>query len=277
MLGLDPRPESRPETHPAHAGAGVAEAVAEHLAGVVDRVAGLVGVVKPNAAFFEALGPAGMKALAQVLAHCRAQGLITILDAKRGDVGSTAEAYRRAYLEGGPLAADAITVNPYLGRDSLEPYLAACQAGRGIFVLVKTSNPGSADIQELTTAGDPVWVRVARMIVQLNDGLPHDAGYGPVGAVVGVTNAKAASRARSLLAGAWILAPGLGAQGGDPRVLADLADQSGKGVLAPVSRGILEPADAPADRDQYLAVVEAATRQWRARIASALTMGGRGR
>jgi len=277
VLGLDPRPESRPETHPTHAGVGVAEAVAEHLAGVVDRVAGLVGVVKPNAAFFEALGPAGMKALALVLAHCRARGLITILDAKRGDVGATAEAYSRAYLANGPLASDAITVNPYLGRDSLEPYLAACLADRGIFVLVKTSNPGGADFQDLSAEGEPVWVRVARMINQLNDGLPHDAGYGPVGAVVGVTNAEAAPRARSLLAGAWILAPGLGAQGGDPRALADLADLDGMGVLAPISRGILEPVGALAGRDAYLAAVEGAPRQWRARIASALTYGGRGR
>lgn len=278
VLGLDPRPESRPETHPSRAGPHVAEAVAEHLTGVVDRVAGIVGVVKPNSAFFEALGPSGVSALAELLAHCRGRGLITILDAKRGDIGSTAEAYRRAYLEDGPLAADAITVSPYLGRDSIEPYLAACRADRGIFVLVKTSNPGSADIQEQGQPGGQVWTRVASMVARLNDSLPRDAGYGPVGAVVGVTNAAAAPHARTLLPGTWILAPGLGAQEGEPRVLRALADRDGLGVLPSVSRAILEPpAAAAAGRDAYLAAVEAATRQWRESIGAAVSRQGSAR
>ena len=133
--------------------AEAAEACARFCRGVIDAVAQYAVGVKPQLAFFEALGSEGMRALENVCAYARTAGLVVVADAKRGDIGSTARAYASAYLErredGAPLA-DAMTVNPYLGRDSVEPFLAACRReGAGVFCLVKTSNEGGADIQDL--------------------------------------------------------------------------------------------------------------------------------
>src|SRR5690606_9306648 len=125
-----------------------------YLAAVLEAVSDLVAACKPQAAFFEAMGPAGYAALAELTALARDLGVPVVLDAKRGDIGSTAAAYAEAYLGDGPLAADALTVNPYLGLDTLEPFVAAAvRGGRGLYVLVRTSNPGSRDLQGLELAG----------------------------------------------------------------------------------------------------------------------------
>jgi orotidine-5'-phosphate decarboxylase len=174
--------------------------------GVIDAVAENVAAVKPQVAFFEALGGPGMTALERVCAHARAAELLVIADAKRGDIGSTAEAYAQAWVyrrEGGPPIADAVTVSPYLGGDSLEPFLAACHDGAGVFVLARTSNPGSTDLQEAMLAdGRPVWERTAELI----------AGWGE--RVVGATWPEAVVRARDLMPHQPLLLPGVGAQGG---------------------------------------------------------------
>ncbi|MGZ4372739.1 MAG: orotidine-5'-phosphate decarboxylase, partial [Gaiellaceae bacterium] len=155
VVGLDPRPDLLPVElkGEAHLGrAQAADACARFCRGLVDAVAPYVVAVKPQVAFFEALGADGIRALEDVCAYSRAAGLQVIADAKRGDIGSTARAYAAAYLEspnGKPPLADAVTVNPYLGRDSLDPFLAACRRdGAGIFCVVKTSNAGGAEVQD---------------------------------------------------------------------------------------------------------------------------------
>jgi len=174
--------------------------------------------VKPQVAFFEALGGPGMTALERVCAHARAAELLVIADAKRGDIGSTAEAYAQAWVyrrEGGPPIADAVTVSPYLGGDSLEPFLAACHDGAGVFVLARTSNPGSTDLQEAMLAdGRPVWERTAELIAGWGERFVGESGLSAVGAVVGATWPEAVVRARDLMPHQPLLLPGVGAQGG---------------------------------------------------------------
>src|SRR5436309_12906142 len=150
VVGLDPRTELLPVE--------LRGDIARFCCGIVDAVAPHAVAVKPQLAFFEALGPAGMAAFDQVCTYARRAGLLVIADGKRGDIGSTARAYSDAYLEGDPPRADALTVNPWLGRDSVEPYLAAARrAQAGVFVLVKTSNAG-ADVQDVVLKdGRPLW------------------------------------------------------------------------------------------------------------------------
>ncbi len=170
--------------------AEAADACERFCRGVIDAVAQYAVGVKPQLAFFEALGSDGMRAFENVCAYARTAGLIVVADAKRGDIGSTARAYASAYLaareDGAPLA-DAMTVNPYLGRDSVEPFLAACRReGAGIFCLVKTSNEGGADIQDLALSdGRPLWQHVARLVAEWGEDLVGDRGLSSVGAVVG--------------------------------------------------------------------------------------------
>src|SRR5581483_9714971 len=174
VVGLDPRRQSLPPALAPGADASletIADCYERFCAGVIDVVAPLVPAVKPQSAFFEQLGPAGASALVRVIAHARRRGLLVILDVKRGDIGSTAEAYADAYLGPDPLrllAADAVTVSPYLGGDSLEPFVAtAQQRGAGLFILVKTSNPGSGQLQDLVADGQPVYRHVAGLVEQL--------------------------------------------------------------------------------------------------------------
>jgi orotidine-5'-phosphate decarboxylase len=194
--------------------------------------------VKPQVAFFEALGPAGMASYADLLAYAREQGVLAIADVKRGDIGSTAEAYAAAFFgRRAPFRADAITASPYLGRDSLEPLVGAARADAGgVFVLVRTSNEGARDLQEAAGAdGRPFFERAAALVAALGD---VDSGYGTVGAVVGATAPEAAARLRALLPKAILLAPGVGAQGARASDLAPFFDARREGALVPVSRAI---------------------------------------
>ena len=190
LVGLDPVTDLLPLELAGEAQLGRAEAAAaceRFCRGVIDAVAQYAVGVKPQLAFFEALGADGMRAFENVCAYARTAGLIVVADAKRGDIGSTARAYATAYLhsreDGAPLA-DAMTVNPYLGRDSVEPFLAACRReGAGIFCLVKTSNEGVADIQDLELSdGRPLWQHVARLVSEWGEDLVGDRGLSSVGA-----------------------------------------------------------------------------------------------
>ena len=192
------------------------DAVSDLLRALVPRLAGRVAVVKPQVALFEQLGPRGMQLLAEVVGQCRGLGLLVILDAKRSDIGSSAEGYARAYLSAdAALPVDGITLNPYLGLDSLEPFTAAAQAqGKGLFVLVRNSNPGSKDFQELEVAGVPLYERVAMALGPIAETLlgPR-CGWSALGAVVGATQPAQAERVRALLPRSLFLVPGFGAQG----------------------------------------------------------------
>lgn len=247
VVGLDPRPELLPlelrgATHFQRAAA--AEACERFCRGIIDAVAPYVVGVKPQLAYFEALGADGMAALEQLCAYARTAGLLVLVDGKRGDIGSTARAYAEAYLEereGAPPLADALTVNPYLGRDSLEPFLAACRrSGSGIFSLVKTSNSGSADIQDVTLSdGRPLWHHVAELVDHWGEELIGERGLSSVGAVVGATYPRAIGEARRLLPRSILLLPGVGAQGASPADVARAFTSGPASALVPVSRAIL--------------------------------------
>ena len=201
--------------------------VARFCCGLIDSVAPHAVAVKPQLAFFEVLGPAGMAAFDQVCTYARRAGLLVIADGKRGDIGSTARAYSDAYLEGEPPRADALTVNPWLGRDSVEPFLGAVRRGGvGIFVIVRTSN-ASGDLQDAVLKdGRPMWHYVAGLVDEWGEGTVGEVGLNSVGAVVGATHPRAVADARRLMPRSILLLPGVGTQGG---VVADLtrAFQSG--------------------------------------------------
>jgi orotidine-5'-phosphate decarboxylase len=241
VVGLDPRAELLP---PEFRAEPEAEAVGRFCRGIVDAVAPYAVAVKPQSAFFEALGADGVRALEDVCAYARAAGLLVLADAKRGDIGSTARAYAAAFLEPrgrrAPLA-DALTVNPYLGRDSLEPFLEACRLhGAGVFCLVKTSNPGSADIQDLTLAdGRPLWQQVAELVREWGEELVGENGLSAVGAVVGATHPGAVREARRLLPHAVLLLPGVGAQGASTADVAGAFTRGAASALVAVSRSVL--------------------------------------
>ena len=211
---------------------------------LIDVVAPLVPAVKPQAAFFEELGPDGVVALRNVISHARKQGLIVICDAKRGDIGSTATAYAHAYLAGedpdaAPFAADALTINAYLGIDTLDPFVdLARERGAGLYVLVRTSNPGAAAFQDLEAAGRPVFEYVADAVEQLAAGGAIDRGYGVVGAVVGATYPKELTSLRQKMPSVPLLVPGYGSQGGGAQDVAGGFDSGGLGALINSSRAI---------------------------------------
>ncbi len=246
---MDPRPEAHPLTAGKAGAHATAQAVTDYFVAVLDAAHDLVACCKPQSAFFEALGLPGLEALATVMNHARGLDLPVILDAKRGDIGSTAEAYATAYLTEGDLAADALTVNPYLGLDALEPFIAAAEKhGRGLFVLVRTSNPGSADLQEARSpAGEPLYLRLANALAERAAALPRDAwGYTALGAVVGATHPAASAELRAKLPSSLFLVPGYGAQGGSAADAAHAFDANGWGAVVNAARSITYPAGAAA-------------------------------
>lgn len=223
---------------------------------MVEAVADQVAVVKPQSAFFEVFGSAGIAVLEKVVAALRATGAITLLDVKRGDIGSTMAAYAQSYLGDGPLAVDAITVSPYLGFGSLQPAIdLAVAQGRGVYVLVRTSNPQSAQVQQ-GSVGDR---SVAQVVV--DEAAAVNAGhgpYGPVGVVVGLTH-DSLDVDLSQLNGS-ILVPGLGAQGGTADHVADLFGAQTPLTLPSSSRDIMAAGPDPVAIRTRAAAVAAALR-----------------
>jgi len=240
VLGLDPRPDRMPRRYSEQGAGGI---TAFH-AKLVELCAPYVVGIKPQIAFFEALGVDGLARYADTCALGRDAGLVVIGDVKRGDIGSTAEAYASAHFEW----ADALTLHPYLGRDSVEPFLVRCRdSGRGVFVLTVTSNASWSEFQDLRDADDtPVYVRVAQAVDVWNASCAADTSYGPVGCVVGATHPEVLARVRETAPRSWLLLPGVGAQGAHVGQLAAGFDQQGLGALLPVSRGLascFDPAD----------------------------------
>jgi orotidine-5'-phosphate decarboxylase len=223
-LGLDPRAAYYDDAR--HLGA--------HTLEVLAACADYVACVKPQLAFFEALGSKGIDILEALCARARSLGLPVLLDAKRGDIGSTAEAYASAWLSGSH-AGDAITVNPYLGWETLSPFVSAARAnGGGVFVLVKTSNPGSRDLQEGGSAE-----KVAAEVARLGD--EESADLSSVGAVVGATHPGELGTWRKRMPRAVLLVPGLGVQGGRAEDLASAFLPGGIGAVASASRALQYP------------------------------------
>jgi orotidine-5'-phosphate decarboxylase len=247
VVGLDPRSDLLPVELKGEAHLGreaTADACARFCRGLVDAVAPYVVAVKPQSAFFEALGADGVRAFEDVCAYSRAAGLQVIADAKRGDIGSTARAYAAAFLEaenGREPVADALTVNPYLGRDSIDPYLGACRRhGAGIFCVVKTSNQGGAEVQDLVLSdGRPVWQQVAELVRDWGEDLVGEHGLSAVGAVIGATHPRAVGEARRLLPKSILLLPGVGAQGATPADVARAFTSGPASALVNVARDVI--------------------------------------
>jgi orotidine-5'-phosphate decarboxylase len=240
VLGLDPVVDLLPlELQKG----GPGESFARFCRGLIDAAAPSCIAIKPQLAFFEAHGAAGMRAFEEACAYARDAGLLVIADAKRGDIGSTARAYATAYLEpraDGRPVADAITINAYLGRESVEPFLAAAKRhGGGVFVVAKTSNEGSADVQDLKlTDGDVVWQHVARLAREWGEELVGERGLSSVGLVVGATYPRAIGEARRLCPQQVLLLPGIGAQGAGPADVARAFTSGPASALVSVSRSI---------------------------------------
>jgi orotidine-5'-phosphate decarboxylase len=286
LVGLDPRAENlpagmRPSAQPGDLGK-VAEAYRQFCRGVIDVVAPLVPAVKPQAAFFEELGSAGMAVLADVIRYASEQDLLVIFDGKRNDIGSTATAYAHAYLGRGQQSAwgaDALTVSPYLGDDSLTPFVElSTKRGAGIIVLVKTSNPGGKTFQDLPLDGVPLYRRVANHVEALAASTAGACGYGAVGAVVGATYAEQLVELRAAMPHTWFLVPGFGAQGGSARDCAAAFDEPGLGAVVNNSRGIIFAHARPEYRDQFgdarwQDAVEAATRDMIAQLRAETPAG----
>ncbi len=234
VLGVDPQLDSK--TAP---GLPAGYTLERFCCEVVEACAPYIAAIKPQLAFFEARGLAGMRAFAEVLRFARARGLLTIADAKRGDIGTTSAAYAEAFLGDGDFACDAITVNPYLGSDALAPFVARVRAGRGLFVLVKTSNPSSGEFQDLAASKRPLWEAVAARVHGWGGDFVNAAGLSPVGAVVGATYPEHAARARELMPHAVILVPGYGAQGATAADAIVTARPDGLGALVNASRSLM--------------------------------------
>lgn len=277
LVGVDPRFELLPEPVVAAVEAtGLSgnelkvRATEEFCRRLIDVVAPLVPAVKPQVAFFEQLGPDGLLMLQRVIRHARDQGLMVIADAKRGDIGSTAAAYADAWLAGedpdaAQWAADCLTVNPYLGGDSLDPFVkTATERGAGLYVLVRTSNNGAADFQDRKTNDQTLYESVAAMVEQLSlDSL--DGNYGQVGAVVGATWPEELTQLRAAMPHTLFLVPGYGSQGGTAKDVMSATDANGQGALVNSSRGInfahsKEPYASEFGADRWEEAVEAATR-----------------
>lgn len=237
-VGIDPHPGMIPELF----GGDTPEGVWKWSQAIIEAAAGKVAVVKPQVSLFERHGPEGMAALQAAAKAARAAGLIVLMDAKRGDIGSTAEGYAQAYLApGAPFEGDGLTVNPYMGLDTLEPYAKLAKAhGKGVIVLVRTSNPGAADFQSRIMGGAPLYVRVAEALGPLTERLMSPCGWSSLMMVIGATAPEEARAVRALAPKALFLVPGYGAQGaGAAEACSGLVN--GEGGVVSASRSVTFP------------------------------------
>lgn len=236
-LGLDPHFAKIPAF--LKEGCTPDQAILKFLIPIIDACAEHVACVKPQIAFFEVFGSAGISAFEKVCMYAKAKGLLVIVDAKRGDIGSTAEAYAESYL-GKNRPYDALTVNPFMGEDTVMPFVQKAKENeKGIFILVKTSNPGSGDLQDLPVGDELVCERIAKMVARLgSDDLDED-NFSSIGAVVGATYPEELGLMRQDMPSQIFLVPGYGAQGGNAEDIKNALYKNKKGAIINSSRGIL--------------------------------------
>ena len=263
MVGIDPRPEELPpgflDGFPDDR-KGVADALRTFGCEIVDVVAPLAPVIKFQSAFYEAYGPEGLSALRDTIDHARKYDVLVVFDGKRNDIGTTAEAYARAYLGKVPVGGsfepawdvDAMTINPYLGTDGIVPFVKiASRERKGVFVLVRTSNASAGEFQDLVCDGLPLYRHVANRLRVWGQGHQGAEGYNLVGAVVGATYPDELAELRAELPGVLLLVPGYGAQGGTAAAIAAGFDENGQGALVNNSRGITFAYAKAANRDRF--------------------------
>ncbi len=239
---------------------GAAEAFLAFNKGIIDQIYDLVPAVKPQVAMYEQLGPEGLQAYVDTIAYAKEKGLLVIGDVKRGDIASTAKAYADGHIGRVSVGTeklevfkqDFITLNPYLGTDAIEPYLGSCQQyEKGLFVLVKTSNPNSGEIQDLLVDGRPIYERVGQLVSRWGEGLIGRHGFSAVGAVVGATHPAQAKALREQMPHTFFLVPGYGAQGGTAADLAVCFNKEGLGAIVNSSRGIIAAYTQEPYKNQY--------------------------
>ena len=227
---------------------GATEAIWEFNKGLIDALYDVVPAVKPQSAFYEMYGLPGEEVLHRTISYAKEKGLYIILDVKRNDIGSTAEAYSQAYLgkveiEGELVDAcpvDCVTVNPYLGTDGIKPFVDDCKAyDKAIFALVKTSNPSSGELQDKMIGDKHLFEVVADKVNEWNSDTIGESGYGAVGAVVGATYPEQAEILRKLMPNSYFLVPGYGAQGGGAKGVVPCFNKDGLGAIVNSSRGIM--------------------------------------
>lgn len=252
VIGLDPRYELLPkcvlEKYP-NTLEGVSQAIIEYNKALIDETCDVIPAVKPQIAFYEMFGIPGMKAFEETCKYAKQKGMIVIADIKRGDIGSTAQGYSNAYLgktkigekEESIFDVDFVTVNPYMGTDCVKPFIEDCKKyGKGIFILVKTSNPSSGELQDVKLEnGEEVYVKVAKLVEEWGKELRGEYGYSSIAAVVGATYPKQLKEIREIAPHTYFLIPGYGAQGGKAEDIALGFDKNGLGGIVNASRSLM--------------------------------------
>ena len=260
-LGLDPHAGRIPDIF----GGDTAEGILQWGKAILNAAQGRVGVVKPQIALFERHGWQGLKTLSYLSSYAKSLGFIVLMDAKRGDIGSTAAGYAAAYLgRQAPFVCDALTVNPYMGVETLDPFMQAAEAnGKGLIVLARTSNPGSADFQTQACDGVPLYTRVVKKLAPLIARLEGQSGWSGLMLVAGATGPEEARALRQNAPTALFLVPGYGAQGADARA-AVAGFVKGQGGCVNASRSLTFPAGSDTAtrltdwQDKVCAAIEAA-------------------
>ncbi|MCL2565899.1 MAG: orotidine-5'-phosphate decarboxylase [Defluviitaleaceae bacterium] len=275
VVGLDPQLNFVPEhileemydTY-GHTPKAVSEAIFKFNTEIIDAVYDIVPAVKPQIAMYEMFGTEGIDAYIKTIKYAKSKNMFVIADAKRNDIASTGAAYAKAFLgkikigdvEEEAFGADLLTVSPYLGQDSLEPFIDECRLrDKGIFILVKTSNPGSGMLQDLLVDGKPIYEIVGTYIEEWGTELRGRYGFSPIGAVVGATHKEQAARLREIMPHTFMLVPGYGAQGGTAADLSVCFNSEGLGAIVNSSRGIIAAYKGKcAPQEHFMAAREAA-------------------
>lgn len=262
IVGIDPEWSKIPDCYKT-AAVSEAEAIGQWATDVIDAVADIVPAVKPQMAFFEVFGAEGVRAHQKVVQYAHDKGLVVVDDSKRNDIGNTARAYAYAHLaKDGPINADLMTVSPFLGTDSIQPFIdVAIKDEKGIFVLVKTSNPSSVEISEATNAhGEKIRDWLASYVYTIGKTCVGKYGYSSIGAVVGATFPEEAHLLRSTMKNNFFLVPGFGAQGGRAEDVVPCFNEDGLGAIVGSSRGVLykhlDIAEYDNSRAMYIEIVK---------------------
>ncbi|MBR1654207.1 MAG: orotidine-5'-phosphate decarboxylase [Clostridia bacterium] len=252
VMGLDPRYEMIPKcvrNKYAKTLEGAAQAILEYNKALIDATCDIVPAVKPQVAFYEMFGIEGMKVFNETCKYAKEKGMVVIADAKRGDIGSTAQGYSNAFLGKTPLDdveldifnVDFLTVNPYMGTDCVKPFIEDCKKyNKGLFVLVKTSNKSSGEIQDLVLQnGKTIYETVAELVNEWGKDLIGENGYSSIGSVVGATYPAQLKELREIMPSSYFLIPGYGAQGGKAEDIALGFDNEGLGGIVNASRSLM--------------------------------------
>lgn len=264
VMGIDPRYDFIPnfiKQKYENTLNGFANASIEFAKGLIDSVYDIIPAIKPQLAYFEAMGPKGLVAYQEIIEYAKSKGLIIISDAKRGDIGTTSKAYSNAFLGKTDLmkknesvyTSDFVTVNPYMGSDSVNPFIEDCKNyDKGIFVLIKTSNKSSGELQDLKLEnGKTVYEHVAGLVTNWGEELIGEHGYSSVAAVVGATYPTQLKELRELMPHTFFLIPGYGAQGGKAEDIALAFDKNGLGGIINASRSLMCAYKSDRWKDKY--------------------------